>query len=405
VTQRLYYTDSYLREFEASVVERSDEGKRIYLDRTAFYPSSGGQSFDTGRLGGVEVIDVVDEGERIAHLLSQPFAGQSATGQVDWSRRFDHMQQHTGQHILSAVFADLLGDKTVGVHFGRESSTVDLDAGALSADQIARVEVRVNEIVAENRPVDITFEDAEDATELRKASRRIGSLRIVTIRNLDRSACGGTHVRSTAEVGPILVGKVERVRNGMRVEFLCGGRAVRRARAEHGLLSQLAAEFSAAAEELPRLIGAQKAELKEASSRCRELESALDLCRARELYGAAAPDPTGIRRVVIQQEDASLEGLRGVAQAFASMPKAIFVGAVASPPAVVLAASPDLGVDAAAVLKGLLAAVGGRGGGSATLAQGIVPGRVQLEQVIASIGAAESGVGSQESGGPKKIRG
>jgi alanyl-tRNA synthetase len=264
-----------------------------------------------------------------------------------------------------------------------------LDTGSLSTEQVSRVEDRVNELVAENRPVEVSFEEADSAGGLRKASERGGSLRIVTIRNLDRSACGGTHVRSTAEIGPILVGKLERVRKGIRVEFVSGGRAVRRARAEHALLSQVAAEFSAAAVELPNLIAAQKAQLKEASSTRRELESTLDLYRARELYGAVAPDATGIRRVVLQQDGASLEGLRGVAQAFATMPRAIFVGAVASPPAVVLAASPDAGVDAAEVLKGLLAAVGGRGGGSATLAQGIVPDRVQLEQVIASISGRE----------------
>jgi alanyl-tRNA synthetase len=397
VTQRLYYTDSYLRDFEAAIVERSDEGRRVYLDCTAFYPASGGQPSDAGRLSGIEVTDVVDEGGRIAHLLAAPLSGHRATGQVDWPRRFDHMQQHTGQHLLSAVLADLFGHVTVGVHLGRESSTLDLDAAAVTPDQVVRAEERCNEVVVENRPVEVSFEDAEEARGLRKSSPRPGNLRIITIRNLDRSACGGTHVRATGEIGTILIRRVERVRKGTRVEFLCGSRAIRRARTDYALLSQLASEFSAGVSELPRLIAAHRAELKAASSARRELEEQLDLYRARELYLAAVPDVTGIRRVVVREADGSLEALRGVARAFASMPMAIFVGTVESPPTVVLAVSPDAGVDAGGVLKGLLGAVGGRGGGSPTLAQGVVPGLVQLATVVASIGGSGGEVLGYES--------
>jgi alanyl-tRNA synthetase len=385
MTHRLYYTDSYLRDFEATVVERSENGHRVYLDRTAFYPTSGGQPFDTGQLGGVEVTDVVDEGERIAHLLKTPFPGDKAVGRISWTRRFDHMQQHTGQHLLSAVLAELLSFPTVGVHFGKESSTLDIQAGGLSADQVAAIETRANEVVSENRPVQVSFEDSAAANGLRKPSDRTGTLRIVTIDGLDRSACGGTHVRSTGEIGAILIRKVERVRKGIRLEFLCGGRAIRRARADHDLLGRMAAGLSASPGELPGLLEAQRNELKEANAARRELQAELDSYRARELYSAAVPDATGIRRVVVRDEAASIEAVRGVAQAFTSMPKAVFVGTVPSPPAVVLAASPDSGIDAAGVLKSLLTSVGGRGGGTATMAQGIVPGRAQLESVVGAV--------------------
>jgi alanyl-tRNA synthetase len=390
MTHRLYYTDSYLRDFDASVVERADLGRRIYLDKTAFYPTSGGQPSDTGRLSGIEVTDVVDEGERIAHLLSAPLPEGPAFGQVDWSRRFDHMQQHTGQHLLSAVLATLFGAQTVGVHLGRESSTLDLETGTLTQEQVGLAEDRANEAVVENRPVDVTFEQAETAAELRRPPDRDGTLRVVTIREIDRSACGGTHVRATGEIGFISIRKVERVRKIIRLEFLCGGRAVCQARADHRLLSQLAVGLSSAAGDLPRLIESQKEELKEAQSVLRDMRASLDLYRARELYAAAAPDATGIRRAVVHDSSEPLETMRGLAQAFASLPMAIFVGGVASPPAVVLAASPDTRVDAAGVLKGLLAAVGGRGGGSAILAQGVMPGRSQLETVIASLSGSEA---------------
>ncbi|HEV2086050.1 MAG TPA: alanyl-tRNA editing protein [Gemmatimonadales bacterium] len=161
MTQRLYYTDSYLKDFDAFVVERADDGRRIYLDRTAFYPTSGGQPFDTGRLGGIEVIEVVDEGERIAHVLASPLPDGPAVGQLDWPRRFDHMQQHTGQHLLSAVLADLFGYQTIAVHFGPETSTLDLETSKLTQDQVDRAGERANQIVVENRPVEVSFEEAE----------------------------------------------------------------------------------------------------------------------------------------------------------------------------------------------------------------------------------------------------
>jgi alanyl-tRNA synthetase len=385
VTERLYYNDAYLRDFEASVLEQADEGRRVYLDRTAFYPTSGGQPFDTGHLQGVEVTDVVDEGHRIAHVLAAPLPPGPVTGQVDWGRRFDHMQQHTGQHLLSAVLADLFRYPTVGVHFGRDTSTLDIKAGAFTPDQVVRVEERSNDIVFENRPVDVSFESAETAVGLRKPSERSGNIRIVTIRDLDRSACGGTHVRATGEIGPILIRKVERVRKAIRLDFLCGRRAVQQARADFGLLSRLAGELSSTAADLPRLVDAQRQELKDATAARRETQAMLDLYRAREMYAAAAADATGLRRVVLRDGAETLEALRGLAEAFASMPRGIFVGVVAHPPAVVFAASPDSGVDAGGVLKGLLATVGGRGGGSATVAQGIVPGQAQLDAIITSL--------------------
>ena len=385
MTQRLYYTNSYLRDFEAAIVDRADESRRVYLDRTAFYPTSGGQPFDTGQLGGVEVVDVIDEGERVGHLLAGSLSGETVTGRVDWSRRFDHMQQHTGQHLLSAVLADLVGHQTVGVHFGRESSTLDLDVGELSPAQVQKAEETANEIIVQNRAVEVTFEEAEAAAGLRKPSERGGTLRVITIQDLDRSACGGTHVKATGEIGSMLIRKVERVRKGVRLEFLCGARATRRARADYSLISHLSAEFSSAADELPRLIKVQREDLKQAGGLTRELEEELDFYKARELYTAATPETTGIRRVMVRQEEGSLEALRGLAQAFMSMSKAIFVGAVPSPPAIVLAASEDTGIDAAAMLKSLLTSVGGRGGGSARVAQGIVPGRAQLEVVLESL--------------------
>jgi alanyl-tRNA synthetase len=192
-------------------------------------------------------------------------------------------------------------------------------------------------------------------------------------------------VRATGEIGSLLIRKVERVRKGIRVEFLCGSRASRRARADYNLITRLANDFSAAAEELPQLITRQKEDLRDITGLARELEAKLDLSRARELYAAARPESTGLRRVTVREDQAPLESLRGLGQAVTSMPLAVFVGAVSNPPAVLLATSPDTGIDAGAMLKSLLASVGGRGGGSARLAQGMVPGKAQLETLLESL--------------------
>ena len=385
MTERLYYRDSYLTTFDAVVVDRAGEGRRVYLDRTAFYPTSGGQPHDTGRLGGAEVLGVEDEGERIAHLLSAPLDGSQVTGVVDWARRFDPMQQHTGQHLLSAVLAELFGVATVSVHFGPDDSTLDLDAASIDPAQMAAAETRANEVVAENRPVAVDFEDAATASGLRKASEREGPLRIVSIRDLDRSACGGTHVRATGEIGAILIRKAERVRKTVRLEFLCGLRAVRRARLDHELLTRLAAHCSASPGELPALIEAQRTELKEASAARRYAEAELDRYRAAELLAAVVPDDAGVRQVLVRVEQGSAERLRGLAQAAAALSRAVFIGVVASPPMIVVAAAEDSGRDAAAMLKRMLAPAGGRGGGTQRLAQGTVPPE-HLETAVAAIG-------------------
>jgi len=383
VTQRLYYLDSYLRNFEASVVERAEEGRRIYLDRTAFYPTSGGQLYDTGHLDGIEVAEVVDEGERVAHLLVEPLvSGPTVRGELNWPRRLDHMQQHTGQHLLSAVLADLWNYPTTSVHLGELTSTLDLDTPQLSSEQSAQAEERANQVIAENRAVTVTFEDASTAVGLRKPSSRSGTIRIVAIENLDRSACGGTHVTATGAIGAVLVRKLERVRKGVRLEFLCGLRAIRRSRIESGVLSDLAAELSSSVDELPHVVANQRAEVKALSASKRELEAQLSRYRAQELYASAQPDLAGIRRATVRLPGGGLEELRGLAQAFADLPRAVFIGAIDTPPSVLLSAAPDSGIDAANVLKGTVNMAGGRAGGSSTMAQGVRPGKAQLEQVL-----------------------
>ncbi|HET9984120.1 MAG TPA: alanyl-tRNA editing protein [Longimicrobiales bacterium] len=390
MTERLYYTDAYLRAFDAVVADAADGGRRIYLDRTAFYPTSGGQPCDAGTLGGVPVVDVVDEGERIAHVLAAPLGaevGATVEGLVDWARRFDHMQQHTGQHLLSAVFADLYGLETVSVHFGATSSTLDLRAESVDRETLLAAEARANAVVWEDRPVTVTFEDAAATAGLRKPSERPGELRVVSIEGVDRSACGGTHVARTAEIGPVLLRRSEKIRKETRIEFLCGARALGAARADWETLGRVAQALSTAPEEAPALVAGLRDQLKDAASARRRLEEELAGHRARDVWERTVPGPDGVRRAVERRGAGGMDELRALAHAFVALPRAVLIGAVSDPPSVLLAASEDSGLDAGAELRRVLADAGGRGGGSARIAQGSTPGAEALERVVVALTA------------------
>jgi alanyl-tRNA synthetase len=322
-TDRIYYTDAYLSEFTARVVDRADEGRRVYLDRTAFYPTSGGQQHDTGVLGASNVIEVVDEDDRIAHLLDVPLPDDEVRGMIHWDRRFDHMQQHTGQHLLSAVFEDLFGARTVSVHFGDATSTLDLATDGLSAQSLERAERRANEFVVENRPVTIGFEDAAEAKGLRKAVDRTGPLRIVTIADLDRSACGGTHVRATGEIGSIMIRGTERVRKSLRVEFACGLRGVARARADFIALGAIAATLSTSPDSAADLVAAQAHQTKESEQARLRLERELARYRALEMHAATTPIESGLRLIVVENGE-SIDQLKTLGQALLEREQVVF---------------------------------------------------------------------------------
>ena len=391
MTERLYYADAFRMRFDARVIERAEDGCRVYLDQSAFYPTSGGQPHDRGTLGGVEVVDVIDEDARVAHLLARPLEGEVAEGVVkgviDWTRRWDHMQQHTGQHLLSALCADTHGWETQSVHFGPDSSTLDLSTESISPAVLREIERLANAIVCEHRPVSVRFEQAETATGLRKPSDRGGMLRIVEIEGLDRSACGGTHVRATGEIGAIVLRRVERVRKSTRVEFLCGGRAVARARADFETLSALAQGMSCSIDELSTLVPAQGEQLRALENERRRLLDEVSATRARDAYAGIVPDAAGLRRLVQRRPTGKADESRAFAMAFCALPKATFAAVVATPPAILVAASDDSGIDAGRVLKPALAEVGGKGGGNARLAQGTVPDAGALETVLNSFAA------------------
>jgi alanyl-tRNA synthetase len=382
MTERLYYTDAYLRRFDATVLEGGD---RVYLDRTAFYPTSGGQLHDLGTLGGVRVLDVIDEGERIAHVVERPVPEGPVAGEIDWTRRFDHMQQHTGQHVLSAVFADAFGHQTVSVHFGDAYNTLDLDIGTATRETLVAAEERANEIVCADLPVTVSFEDAGTAEGLRKAIDRAGELRVVGIEGVDRSACGGTHVRRTGEIGPILLRRNDRVRSTARIEFVCGLRAVRRARADYEIVTAVATAASVSPEEAPARVASLAEQAKGAEKARKKLTEELGVHRARTLWDAAVADARDIRWIVQRLDAAAFEDAHGIAHAIAPLRRAAYLATSATPPRVLLATSADSGIDAGALLRPALSAAGGQGGGSARIAQGSLPDAPALEAVVAAM--------------------
>ena len=391
MTERLYYGDSCAVEFTARVAEIAGGGQRVYLDGTYFYPSSGGQPNDTGELGGCRVIDVTDEEGRIAHILESPLPAtdQEVRGVVDWARRFDHMQQHSGQHLLSAVLVELFGFETLSFHLGTDVSTIDLATAAITPQQLIEAERRANQIVFEDQAVTVVYEDAAQADGLRKPSERGGELRIVVIEGFDRSACGGTHVRRTGEIGPVLLRKTDKIRGSVRLEFVCGERAVRRARADFDALTQTALVYSCALDETPAVARQQQEKLLEASKTQKRLAGELATRVGAELYEAAEPDEHGLRRHVHRLEAEPIDdAARAMAQSFAARSKAVFCVASTNPLSVLLACSGDSEIHAGNLLREALKAHGGRGGGRAGMAQGSVPSKDALEAVIDRIASA-----------------
>ena len=381
MTERLYYADAYLHEFDASVtrVESRDGRTAVYLDRTAFYPTSGGQPFDIGSIipsversfqGRVQVVDVIDEDTDIAHIVDgQLSAGERVHGVVDATRRFDHMQQHTGQHVLSAAADRLFGARTVSFHLGAEASTIDLSP-ELTREQLIGAEIEANRIVWENVPVAIRYVTAEEAAALplRKESVREGNLRLIDIGPFDLSACGGTHVSKTGGIGIIALGPTERFKGGQRVEFFCGGRALKNFRAMRDAIAGAVRVLSVLPDELPQAIEKLQVETKDRQKALNALQQELARYRAEEF--AAAAEQTAAGRLVAKAVDADANGLKSLASAIASKPGHIAVLVSTSTPAlVVVARAADVAVAAHEVLAALTSKFGGRGGGKPDLAQ------------------------------------
>jgi len=392
MTTRLYYDDAYLTAFSARVIERTQVGSHpaVRLDHSAFYPTSGGQQHDTGTLGGVAVIDVqVAQDGDVVHLVAAPLpedAGE-VTGVIDWPRRFDHMQQHSGQHLLSQAFYRLLGLETVSVHFGDELCTLDLAGEAIDPDEMAQVERHANEIVWEDREIRAyEVSDAElPSIPLRRAPKVTGKIRIVEIDNYDWSACGGTHVTRTGSIGPIALLRAERNKGNSRVYFVCGARAVNDARRRRQLLGDAAALLDTAAEDVPALLAARQERMKEQDRLLRAMQEELLGYRAQSLL-AQAQTVGNVRLVAGVMDDLDAAGLKSLAAGLVGNPGvvALLACGVGGKGTAIFARSGDVALHAGQLLREMLPRFGGSGGGRPDFAQGGLDGERLAELVEAA---------------------
>ena len=391
MTDRLYFIDPYLRSFTARLAGRRTRDGRteVCLDRTAFYPEGGGQPADHGLLAAARVIDVqVDDGGLVWHTLDGALDGdEEVLGQVDWPRRFDHMQQHHGQHLLSAAFEELHQLPTLAFHLGAEYATIDLP-GDVDEATIRAAEDLANQVIWEDRPVEARFVPADElaTVPLRKPPTVEGPVRVVSVPGFDHSACGGTHPRTTGAVGLLHVRRRERRGGETRIEFVCGRRALRDLRTRGGLLVRIASGMSVGLEELEEAIARLRDQ--EAAHRKR-LGAVMERLLALEAHDlvAAAPEAGGAPLVRQVRDTLDLAEARLLASAIAAEGGIALLGLRGEKAQVLLARPAGHTLDCGRVLREALSAVGGRGGGQPQMAQGGVPDPSQLEALLDGLAA------------------
>jgi alanyl-tRNA synthetase len=393
VTERLYYRDSFLREFDAQALScepdeiAKGERWRVILDRTAFYPTSGGQPHDIGKLGEASVVEVADSdhGEEIVHYTSAPVKPGHVHGEIDWARRMDHMQQHTGQHLLSAAFIERFNFPTVSFHLGRDISNIDLDAPSIVPRHLEEAERRTNEIIFEDRIVAVRFGTAEELVEagIRKRVDREGVLRAIEVDGFDRQPCGGTHLARTGQAGMLLLRKLEKRRDAWRLEFVCGLRALAAARGDFATLTQTASLLSCGLPDVPGAVAKAIEERRAQHGAAKRLEERLADLESRALLAKSSLAGAGAARIV----DAVLEGatpayLGLVAAKIAAHPNVIGLLAGRATGHIAFAQSSGGNADMRKLLREVLPAFGGKGGGTKNFAQGSIPEAAQLEILI-----------------------
>jgi len=394
-TRRLYYDDAYAKEFEARVMHCEvlppDVNSGIMgtvwgliLDRTAFYPTSGGQPNDLGKVGDANVLDVRDEGDDILHLVDRRPADPEVNGCINWPRRFDHMQQHTGQHLLSAMFQERFGLLTVSFHLGDELCTIDLRGPEPTEAMQEGAERAANQIIFEDRPVNVRYGTADQLSQLgvRKEVDRQGILRAIEIEAADLQPCGGTHVKSTGQIGMILVRRCTKVRQDWRIEFVCGGRAERIARRDFQLLRLTAEKLSCAPEDIVpasmRVLAERGANFKT----LRALQERLAEAEATLALQSMTPGAGGFRVVSRVFEGVPADYLGFFATAFAKSEKAIALLAAAEGGHLLFAQNSSAGKDMNALLKEVLEKVGGKGGGTRDFARGRLNDAASAEEAL-----------------------
>ncbi len=381
--KRLYFEDAYQKEFEATVIEKFlFEGKpAVVLDQTCFYPESGGQPSDRGSIAGAAVVHVFEDGARIAHVLEKEIVADNVWGVIDWPRRFDHMQQHSGQHILSQSFFELLQGETLSFHLGEAISTLEIGIRDISDAGLDRIEERANEVVFEDREIKTYFISDEKISSipLRRPPKKEGLIRVVEVDGFDYSACGGTHCRRAGEIGLIKITRREKIRGNLRFEFLCGRRAVADYSLKNKVLAEIAAKLSAHETSILSAVEKTIAEGKQARKKMRQLQEKLARYEAEEIIRKS--ESRIIRAVWTDKtpEEAKLLALNIIkAGEFA----VLYAIEGVERGHLIFACSENLGLDMRELLPVVFSQARGKGGGSPSLVEAVVEKDTGLEGLL-----------------------
>jgi alanyl-tRNA synthetase len=388
MTERLYYSDSYRTHFTATILSRLtyDGQPAVILDQTAFYPTSGGQPHDLGRLNDIPVLDVVSEekGGEVIHVLAAPLDSETVSGEVDWPRRFDFMQQHSGQHVLSQAAIQTLEAATIGFHLSQDYATIDLDQPDLDETALQNAEMLANRIIYEDREITARFVSETElaALPLRKPPAVTEQIRIVEVQAFDWSACGGTHVARTGSIGMIKIVKVERRKQFLRVTFLCGGRALRHYAQINQQIRDIALQLSVSVEETVEAVSRQSEQLKQTAKEKEQLGKTLLAYEADKML-AEALIYEDIRLISGLFQTREPGELRQLAQQLSQTPNTVILFGLSGDKAqLIFARAANLTIDMRQLLKSVGQLIGGGGGGSAQLAQGGGPRVEGLHQAL-----------------------
>jgi alanyl-tRNA synthetase len=386
MTERLYFGDPYLTSFTARVTARTERGGRpaVTLDRSAFYPEGGGQPADRGTLNGVPLLDVQsDDDGAVWHTLESPLDADQVEAKVDWTRRFDHMQQHHGQHLLSAAFEELFSLKTVAFHLGADYATIDL-GGEASEDHLLAAEDRTNQVIWEDHPVQARFVTPEELAvlSLRKPPAVTDAIRVVSVEGFDHSACGGTHPRSTGAVGLLHIRRREKRGAETRIEFICGGRALRDLRKKGALLGRIAGSLTVGLDEVEDAVRRVREQEEASRKRLATVMVTLLTYQGHDLLaGAGQARATPVVHLV--RDDLSLDEARTLAHAVTGGGGLIVLGIKGEKAQLLVGRPADHSLDCGKLVREVLTAFGGRGGGQPAMAQGGIPDPNRLADAVA----------------------
>ncbi len=388
-TRKLYWQDPYRTTFTARIVQRIDgERPGVILNRTIFYPTGGGQPHDTGVLGGVPVLDVTSDGHgQIIHWLQSPLPedADEISGELDWARRYDHMQHHSGQHLLSAAFQDILYRPTIGFHLSHNTVTIDLPGPPPDDQAVSRVLAFVRQAIAEARPITSRTYPLAQALRLplRKPPSVDGPIRVVEIQGLDWSACGGTHVRNTSEIGHLVITRMERRGDQTRVYFLAGGRAYADHLQRIGITRELSALLTTSIDDLPAAIERMQEQMQQSQKALRQAQDLITQAEAKRLI-AEAPHTAGVDIVLHILETDDAKDLGRLLQALIAVPNVVaLLGWLGDGrPRWAAGRSSNVPLDMLESLKEVKESFDVQGGGSAQMIQGAAADEDTLHKVL-----------------------